>query len=340
MTYETPDCLEEESSDFYDEPESEHIERLHLSTKDAYCKFKGKYLTGYVDFSDRISRQLRSGYDARSGLYEYGGGGDDGEKEQPIEKCRRLQLEMDELMHELNDLSTDTAITKEQRQSYETIGDVVRNAKKVLVNLRLEQVLGTEATAATADADMKKLLVQIDEYKKSGGTTAAPKSASELVATTRIAELENKLHEIESVIGIEPEKLQRLSIALHSNNLLDAVQKVSTIAALLQPSQLDLIETRIGNLASKMDAIAAAASTNPNRDSSVDRKTLELYEIAKRAEPIAQALPNMLARMQALENLHKYGKRSGIFLRRFFLVSLFVDLILVFSFFLCSDQFQ
>lgn len=260
-----------------------------------------------MDFSDRISRRLRSGYDAR------GEGSDGDEKEQPAEKCRRLQIEMDELMQELNDLSTNTAITKDQRQSYETIGDVVRNAKKVLVNLRLEQVLGTEATAATADADMKKLLAQIDEYKKSGAITAmaVPKSASELVATTRIAELENKLHEIESVIGIEPEKLQRLSVALHSNNLLDAVQKVSTIAALLQPSQLDLIETRIGNLASKMDAIsAAAASSNSNRDSSVDRKTLELYEIAKRAEPIAQALPNMLARMQALENLHKYGNKK------------------------------
>lgn len=166
MCYETPDCPEEESSDFYDEPESEHIERLHLSTKDAYNKFKGKYLSGYVDFSDRISRRLRSGYDARCGLYEYGGGADGDEKEQPIEKCRRLQLEMDELMAELNDLSVDTAISKEQRQSYETIGDVVRNAKNVLVNLRLDQVLGTDAISATVDADMKKLLAQVDEYKK------------------------------------------------------------------------------------------------------------------------------------------------------------------------------
>lgn len=340
MCYETPDCPEEESSDFYDEPESEHIERLHLSTKDAYNKFKGKYLSGYVDFSDRISRRLRSGYDARCGLYEYGGGADGDEKEQPIEKCRRLQLEMDELMAELNDLSVDTAISKEQRQSYETIGDVVRNAKNVLVNLRLDQVLGTDATSATVDADMKKLLAQVDEYKKNGSIAAsAPKSASELVQTTRIAELENKLHEIESVIGIEPDKMQRLSVALHSNNLLDAVQKVSTIAALLQPSQLDLIETRIGNLAGKMDAIAAAAtSTNPNRDATVDRKTLELYEIAKRAEPIAQVLPNMLARMQALENLHKYGKRKW---NVKFLVfwCLFSPLTFSFSLFR-SDKFQ
>lgn len=304
--YETPDVPEEESSDFYEEAESEHIERLHISTKDSYNKFKGKYLTGYVDFSDRISRRLRSGYDARSGNYEYGTEG--GEKESPIQKCRRLQLEMDELMQELNDLNTDKTISKENKECYEAVGNVVSNAKKVLSGLRLEQVLGSEATTATSDAEMKNLLTQINEYKKGGSTASvAVKSSSELITTSRIAELENQLHEIETVIGIQPEKLSRLSMALHSNNLLDAVQKVSTIAALLQPAQLDMIETRVGNLASKMDAIAASVNIQ-SKDASVDRKTLELYEIAKRAEPIAQLLPNMLARMQALENLHKYGE--------------------------------
>lgn len=304
--YETPDVPEEEFTDFYDEPDTEYIERLHISTKDSYNKFKGKHLTGYVDFSDRISRRLRTGYDARSGIYEYGT--EDGEKETPIQKSRRLQLEMDELMQELNELNTDSSITKENKESYEAIGNVVNNAKKVLGSLRLEQVLGSEATAATADAEMKKLLTQIDAYKKNSSSVQLPlKSSIELIATTRIAELEHKLHEIELAIGVEPEKLNRLSMALHSNNLLEAVQKVSTIAALLQPTQLDMIENRIGNLASKMDAIAAT-SNNLSKDASVDQKTLELYEIAKRAEPIAQLLPNMLQRMQALENLHKYGK--------------------------------
>lgn len=303
--YETPDVPEVESPDFYEEPETEYIERLHISPKDAYNKFKGKYLTGYVDFSDRISRRLRTGYDARSGIYEYGT--EDDEIETPIQKCRRLQLEMDELMQELDTLNTDKKTSKEDKQCYEAIGNVVNNAKKVLTGLRLEQVLGSEATTATADAEMKRLLSQIDEYKKSCSSAQAPiKSATELVTTTRIAELENKLHDIETVIGAQPEKLKRLSIALHSNNLLDAVQKVSTIAALLQPTQLDVIETRVGNLANKMDAIAAT-SDNLSKDASVDQKTLQLYEMAKRSEPIAQLLPNMLQRMQALENLHNYG---------------------------------
>lgn len=64
--YETADDIPEpETSDYYEEePESDQIERLHISTKDSYNRFKGKYLTGYVDFSDRIGKQARPGYNA------------------------------------------------------------------------------------------------------------------------------------------------------------------------------------------------------------------------------------------------------------------------------------
>lgn len=306
--YETPDVPEEESSDFYEEAENECIERLHISTKDAYNRFKGKYLTGNVDFSDRISRRLRSGYDAVSGIYEYGI--EDGEKETPIQKCRRLQLEMDELMQEISDLNTDKTISKQDKECYESISNVANNAKKVLSSLRLEKVIGAETTTGAADVEMKKLLTQIDEFKKTGSNVSIAGDkliSNDLTSSTRIAELEHRLHEIEAIVGAEPDKLKRLSYALQSNNLLDAVRKISTTAALLQPTQLDVIENRINNLAGKMDTIAAATNAN-NKDASVDQKTLELYEIAKRTEPISQLLPNMLQRMQALENLHNYGR--------------------------------
>ncbi|KAJ6645485.1 Dynactin subunit 2 [Pseudolycoriella hygida] len=67
--YETADVADQETSDYYDEePANESIERLHISTKDSFNKFKGKYLTGHVDFSDSLSKRLRTGYDAR---YEF-----------------------------------------------------------------------------------------------------------------------------------------------------------------------------------------------------------------------------------------------------------------------------
>jgi dynactin 2 len=155
-----------ETSDFYEEEtENEQIERLHISTKDSYNRFKGKYLTGNVDFSDRISKKLRTGYDSRSGDWELAG---EGEKETPIQKCRRLQCEMNELMEEIGTLNDDKNRTKEEKESYEAVTTVVNTAKKVLDSLRLEQVLGREVVADSGDAEVKKLISQVEEYKKSG----------------------------------------------------------------------------------------------------------------------------------------------------------------------------
>lgn len=305
--YETPDVPEEDTSDFFEEPENECIERLHISTKDSYNKFKGKYLTGHVDFSDRIGKKVRTGYDAKSGNWELAG---EGEKETPIEKCRRLQCEMSELMEEINQLQTDASISKENKQAYEAVGMIVTAAKKVLESLRLEQVLGKETGGAISDVEVKKLFAEIEQYKKTGGAVALPSSATslnELEQSNRIAELEHRLHQLEKTIGAQPEKVSRLTGNLRSNTVLDAVQQLSTKAALLQPAQLDMIETRLNNLITKMDSIADKASGS-SQDAARDQKTLELYEIAKRTESITQILPNMLQRMQALENLHNYGE--------------------------------
>lgn len=298
--YETPDVPAEESPDFYDEPENECIERTHISTVDSYNKFRGKYLSGYVDFSDRISRRLRSGYDAQTNY-------DEMERETPLQKCQRLQVEMDELIRDIGDLYDDHSISVENKKCYEAIGTVANNAKKLLNNLRMEKVLGTEISVAATDAEVKKLLQQIDEYKKTGATVKLPAvdPSSELAYTKRIAELERKLHDIETTVGAEPEKFSRLSSTLHSDNLLDSVQKICTLAALLQPAQLDVIETRMNTLAGKMDSLNTSIESS---DKTVDPKMLELYELAKRTEPVAQLLPGMLERMQALENLHSYGK--------------------------------
>lgn len=233
----------------------------------------------------------------------------EGEKESPIEKCRRLQCELNELMQEISALNEDASVSKEEKSSFEAVGMVVNSAKKVLDSLRLEQVLGKEAVAANSEAEVKKLFSQIDEYKKNGGSVVLPQKqpTSDLAYTTRIAELENRLHKLERLIGAQPEKLSRVVGTIGSGNLLEAVQQVSTKAALLQPDQLDIIEQRLTSLAAKMDTIGEKSNVS-EKDAAAEQKIIELYGIAKRTEPIAQLLPNILHRMQALENLHNYGK--------------------------------
>lgn len=304
--YETADIPELDTSDYYEEEtENESIERLHISTKDSYSKFKGKHLQGNVDFSDRISKKIRKGYDSWSNEYELVG---EGEKEKPIQKCRRLQCEMNELMNEIASLQVDKEVTQEEKESYDAVASVIETAKKVLDSLRLEQVLGKEEISTASGKEVKNLIGQVEEYKKSGILSAiqVPDNRYNLAQSSRVAALEHRLHELEQAVGAKPEKLSRLTSTIGTSNLLEGVQQLTTKAALLQPNQLDLIEARLNNLSNKMDTIAEKSS-GTNQDAQRDQKVLELYEIAKRTEPIAQALPDMLERMQALEALHKYA---------------------------------
>lgn len=247
-------------------------------------------------------------YIFRSGIFEITG---EGEKETPIQKCQRLQCEMSELMDEITNLQNDNSVSKEERESYEGVSKVVLTAKKVLDSLRLEQVLGKEAVASSSEKQVKNLISQVEEYRKGVPATAAElmklKSKNELSYTTRIAELEHKLHQIEQSVGAKPDKISRLNSSLGTKNLLEAVQQLSTKSALLQPSQLDVIEQRLANLANKMDAFndkAAGSGSDPARD----QKIVELYDLAKSTEPITKVLPDMLERMKTLEALHSYGK--------------------------------
>jgi dynactin 2 len=75
---------------------------------------------------------------------------------------------MNELMEEIAELNDDKNKSKEEKESYEAVTTVVNTAKKVLDSLRLEQVLGREVVANSGDAEVKKLISQVEEYKKSG----------------------------------------------------------------------------------------------------------------------------------------------------------------------------
>ncbi|XP_017488860.1 PREDICTED: dynactin subunit 2 [Rhagoletis zephyria] len=302
--YETPDNPEPETSDYYEEePENESIERMHISTRDAYNRFRGATLDGSVDFSDRIGRRLCKGYDARAGEYELVGVG---EKETPVQKCRRLQCEMNELMDEVAALQVDRKIAQEEKESYDAVATVIATAKKVLDSLRLEQVLGKEQVSTAADKEVKQLIGQVEEFKKSGLLTAIPTPGTDLAASARIAKLEHRLHQLEQAIGAQPEKLSRLTAVTNTSNVLEAVHQLSTKAALLQVDKLDLIESRLATLTGKMDAIAEKSSGSAE-DAKRDQKVIELYDIAKRTEPVAEILPDIIERMQALEALHKYA---------------------------------
>lgn len=77
-----------------------------------------------------------------------------------------------------------------------------------------------------------------------------------MIQTSRVAELEGRLHRLESILGSSSDKLTRLSSATSKDTLLETAQYLSATASLLDSAQLDHIEGRLSCLQQKLDAIA------------------------------------------------------------------------------------
>lgn len=80
QAHDEPDVYEnlpesEQDNSFF-VPENCPVERIHISSEEAFNKFKGKFLNAAnVDFSDSINKQVKTGYDCRSGDWELVGPG-------------------------------------------------------------------------------------------------------------------------------------------------------------------------------------------------------------------------------------------------------------------------
>ncbi|KAL1494229.1 hypothetical protein ABEB36_009855 [Hypothenemus hampei] len=315
--YETTDLPESEQADNFFEPENEPIERIHISTDEAYNKFKGKFLNpARVDFSNRIGHTISTGYDAESGDWELTGLG---EKETPIQKYQRLQCEMKELLEEVNNLSK---ITEGEKLDCLIPTDQVEQSLKLLADLKLQETLGEELIGKLSDpqgTQIKKLLTQLEQFKQQINEkpeSQLPSAEDSIVyqfnyrpehvklkQTARIAELESRLHRLESVLGASSDKLSRLTVATNKSTLLEAAQHLSATASLLDSSQLDHIEGRLSALAQKLEAIGLKKK-ELQQDEEKDKMIMELYEQVKNSENITKLLPQTIERLKALEAFH------------------------------------
>ncbi|XP_066145248.1 dynactin subunit 2 [Euwallacea fornicatus] len=315
--YETNDLPESEQADNFYELENEPVERIHISSQEAFNKFKGKFLnTTNVDFSERVSKKVRTGYDARSGDWELAG---QGVKETPIQKYQRLQCEIKELLEEVNNLGK----SKEDGILDCLVPtDQVEQSLKLLTDLKLEETLGEELIAKISDPEgtqIKKLLSQLEQFKqkvneqpesnsKQGGDNIIyqfkyrPEQAK-LQQTARLAELEGRLHRLESVLGASSDKLARLATATNKGCLMEVAQYLSATASMLDSSQLDHIEGRLSAMAQKLEALGQKKK-ELQQDDEKDKMILELYELVKSSDNIKELLPQTVERLKSLEALH------------------------------------
>ncbi|KAM5180137.1 dynactin subunit 2 [Mantella aurantiaca] len=329
--YETSDLPEDDQAEFdAEELTSTSVEHIIVNPNAAYDKFKDKKIgTKGLDFSDRISKSKRTGYE--SGDYELLGEGI-GLKETPQQKYQRLLHEVQELTQEVDKIqSTVKESATEEKLTPVALAKQVATLKQQLVSNHLEKLLGSDAAINLTDPDgalAKRLLTQLDVAKtRKGPEGKSPAKGSDkdggLVTyqlhsrpeqnkfsqAAKLAELEKRLGELESAVQFDQDPQNPLTVGLQGSNLMDTVEILQAKVNMLDVASLDQVEARLQSVLGKMNEIAKHKAAVEDADT--ESKVHQLFDIVQKWDSMSGTLPQVVQRLVALKQLHEHAMQFG-----------------------------
>ncbi|KAF3856550.1 hypothetical protein F7725_017273 [Dissostichus mawsoni] len=325
--YETGDLPEDDQAQFESEELcSDSVERIVVNPNAAYDKFKDKHVNAKgLDFSDRISRSRRVGYE--SGEFEILGEGC-GVKETPQQKYQRLVNEIQELTQEVDTIQ---AATKDSNAE-ERLTPAAQ-LKHQLVSAHLDSLLGPQAHINLADPDgalARRLLTQLEVAKGSRGSsagdskpTASAKGPDGVVLyelhsrpeqekfneSAKMAELEKRLAELEMAVGSGSDKQGPLSAGVQGGSLMDTIELLQARVSALDSATLDQVEARLQSVLGKMNEIAKHKAAI--EDAETQNKVSQLYDVVQKWDAMSTSVPQVVQRLVAVKELHEQAMQFG-----------------------------
>ncbi|XP_036387061.1 dynactin subunit 2 isoform X4 [Megalops cyprinoides] len=330
--YETSDLPEDDQAQFESEELcSDSVERIVVNPNAAYDKFKDKRVsTKGLDFSDRISKNRRVGYE--SGEYEILAEGC-GVKETPQQKYQRLVNEIQELTQEVESIQVSTRESSaEERLTPVVLAQQAAQLKQQLVSAHLDSLLGPQAHINLADPDgalAKRLLTQLEAARGSRGGAGGEGKASgakgpdgvvlyelhsrpeqdRFTESAKIAELEKRLAELETAVGSGSDKQSPLTGGVQGASLMDTMELLQARVSALDSATLDQVEARLQSVLGKMNEIAKHKAAIEDADT--QNKVSQLYEVIQKWDAMATTLPQVVQRLIAVKELHEQAMQFG-----------------------------
>ncbi|XP_031680701.1 dynactin subunit 2 isoform X1 [Oncorhynchus tshawytscha] len=334
--YETSDLPEDDQAQFescvqeLEELCSDSVERIVVNPNAAYDKFKDKRVsTKGLDFSDRISKNKRVGYE--SGEYEILAEGC-GVKETPQQKYQRLVHEIKELSQEVETIQATTRdSSSEERLTPVVLAQQAAQLKQQLVSAHLDSLLGPQAHINLADPDgalAKRLLTQLEAVRGSRGSTGEGKAPAakgpdgvvlyelhsrpeqeKFTDAAKMAELEKRLSELETAVGSGSDKPGPLSAGVQGGSLMDTMELLQARVSALDSATLDQVEARLQSVLGKMNEIAKHKATI--EDAGTQNKVSQLYDVVQKWDAMATSLPQVVQRLMAVKELHEQAMQFG-----------------------------
>uniref|UniRef100_A0A672G024 Dynactin subunit 2 n=1 Tax=Salarias fasciatus TaxID=181472 RepID=A0A672G024_SALFA len=330
--YETGDLPEDDQAQFEsvsrrldEELCSNSVERIVVNPNAAYDKFKDKHVTTKgLDFSDRISKSRRVGYE--SGDFEILGEGC-GVKETPQQKYQRLVNEIQELTQEVDAIQAATKESNaEERLTPVVLAQQAAQLKQQLVSAHLDSLLGPQAHINLADPDgalARRLLTQLEVAKGSRGGAAAeakPAAATKAPDGVVLYELhsrpeQEKFNESAKVNREQEHRVRDAALTVNRCASFRFISSQDTIELLqarvsaLDSATLDQVEARLQSVLGKMNEIAKHKAAI--EDAETQNKVSQLYDVVQKWDAVSTSIPQVVQRLVAVKELHEQAMQFG-----------------------------
>uniref|UniRef100_A0A4W6EEY6 Dynactin 2 (p50) n=1 Tax=Lates calcarifer TaxID=8187 RepID=A0A4W6EEY6_LATCA len=318
--YETGDLPEDDQAQFESEELcSESVERIVVNPNAAYDKFKDKHVsTKGLDFSDRISKSRRVGYE--SGEFEILGEGC-GVKETPQQKYQRLVNEIQELTQEVDAIQAATKESNaEERLTPVVLAQQAAQLKQQLVSAHLDSLLGPQAHINLADPDgalARRLLTQLEAAKGSRGSAAgdskptpSAKGPDGVVLYELHSRPEQEKFNESAKVKWKGRWWQQssgpLSAGVQGASLMDTIDLLQARVSALDSATLDQVEARLQSVLGKMNEIAKHKAAIEDADTQN-----KLYDVVQKWDALSTSIPQVVQRLVAVKELHEQAMQFG-----------------------------
>jgi len=319
--------LPESDQYYFAVEESDVIETLDVTTNQAFSRFQGSNVdNSKVDFSDTIRNCRRKGY------VVWRGENKPKEDETAVKKYQRLNCEIRELIEEIQAAKCANQ-TDLDGASLESLAGQVDLLHKCLLELRMEDVIGTEALNSMTNPQVAlrdHLTNEINQIKNmklnernsdSNNTAQAEEhktnqlhysllmkpSTQSLQTGSELARLVDRLTALESCLGENKEDLDNIRVDTGKKNLSEAVSVLSSKATILEPRNLDHIEGRLALLIQRMkdeEGNESSTASSIEESETTMEKVQHLDKLMTKSNKMLQEIPDLIDRMEALNPLH------------------------------------
>ncbi|CBQ68798.1 conserved hypothetical protein [Sporisorium reilianum SRZ2] len=322
---------------------SDDIDKSSLTRNDAAAKFSGAtHLdASSADFSGRLHkrRPTRKANSTRprdagfeTATYAIEGAVERGQ-ESVADRLRRLKFEASQLEEELSAgaaASKEAATPSEQVDSAEVLSQL-KVLQGQLANLAVPSSSSSvDPSGGEGKANKEALRALLQQVKSAPSTTStadAPTritpAASEPRAVADLVQVEARLSELESTLGLEQALLDESKPV--SRPVLTTLARLEhQLSILSQPRHLDAISRRVKVLVTEMDRVhdvrRKLTTAEPGPADTTSTGTLtpaeltqlqQLFAVSTRLEPLLPVIPSVLTRLQTLAELHSSAAHFG-----------------------------